>query len=236
MILGDFLKAVAQMGDPRFRRVLWLGVALSVALLVAAYAGLLGLIQWLDPEGFALPGVGQVTWLGDLLGRSSLVLMLILSAFLMIPVASAITSLFLDDVALAVEDRHYPGLPDPPPVPFLEAARDTVAFLGVLIVANLLAFALYALFPPFTPLIFYAVNGFLLGREYFQIAAMRREGREGAAALQRRHRGRIWLAGALMCVPLSVPILNLIVPVLGAATFTHLYHRLAARPAEGRRA
>ena len=227
MILADILRAVSQLGDPRFRRVLWLGVGLSVALLVAAYAGLLWLVEWLDPGGLELPGVGQVTWLGDLLSWGSLFFMLVLSAFLMIPVASAITSLFLDDVALAVEDRHYPGLPDPPRVPFWEAARDTVNFLGLLVLANVLAIFLYIGFPPFTPFIFYAVNGALLGREYFQIAAMRREGREGAAEMRKRHRGQIWLAGALMCVPLSIPVLNLIVPVLGAATFTHLYHRLA---------
>jgi uncharacterized protein involved in cysteine biosynthesis len=32
-----------------------------------------------------------------------------------------------------------------------------------------------------------------------------------------------------MAVPLSIPLVNLIVPVLGAAVFTHTYHRLAAR-------
>jgi uncharacterized protein involved in cysteine biosynthesis len=72
------------------------------------------------------------------------------------------------------------------------------------------------------------MNGFLLGREYFQIAAMRREGREGAKALRKRHIGTIWLAGCLMALPLSIPVVNLLIPVLGAATFTHLYHRLTA--------
>ena len=45
----------------------------------------------------------------------------------------------------------------------------------------------------------------------------------------RRHGPTIWIAGVLMALPLTVPILNLFVPILGAATFTHLYHRLAAR-------
>jgi len=80
--------------------------------------------------------------------------------------------------------------------------------------------------PPLTPFIFFGLNGFLLGREYFQIAAMRREGRQGAKALRRKHIGQIWFAGVLMALPLTIPIFNLIIPVLGAATFTHLYHRL----------
>lgn len=229
MIFADFFRALGQLGDRRFRRVLWLGVLLSIALLVGAYAALLWVIDWLDPGSLTIPGIGPVTWLGDLLSWGSLFLMLFLSMFLMIPVASAITSLFLDDVAQAVEDEHYPHLPRPDPVPLGEAARDTINFLGVLIGANVVALFAYAMLPLASPLIFYGLNGFLLGREYFQIAAMRREGREGAKALRRRHSGEIWFAGCLMCLPLSVPLVNLLVPVLGAATFTHLYHRLARR-------
>ena len=227
MIFSDFGKAVMQLSDPRFRRVIGLGVLLSIALLVGCYAGLLWLIDALDPGSLTIPGIGPVTWLGDLLSWGSLFFMLFLSMFLMIPVASAITSMFLDDVARAVEDEHYPGLPPPPPVPLWEAVRDTVNFLGVLIGANLLAFVLYALLPFATPFIFFALNGYLLGREYFQIAAMRREGREGAKALRRQHSGTIWIAGCLMALPLAIPLVNLLIPVLGAATFTHLYHRLA---------
>ncbi len=227
MIFTDFFRAVAQMDDPRFRRVLWIGVGLSLALLVGFYAGLLALIDWLDAGTLELPFVGPVTWLGDLLGWASLFLMIFLSMFLMVPVASAITSLFLDDVAQAVEDRHYPGLPAPPPTGFFEGVKETVNFLGILIVANTVALGFYVFVPPLIPLLFYGLNGFLLGREYFYIAASRRLGPRGARDLLRAHRGRIWVAGILMTIPLSIPFVNLLVPVLGAATFTHLYHRLA---------
>lgn len=231
MIFLDFARALAQLPDRRFRRVLWLGIALTLALLVAAYALFLWALQALDPGSVTLPLIGEVTWIGDLLGWASLFLMIFFSMFLMIPVASAITSLFLDDVAQAVEDRHYPHLPPPPALPFSEALIDTINFLGVLIGANILALVLYVSFPPVTPFVFYGMNGYLLGREYFTIAAMRREGRDGARALRRRHRATIWAAGCLMAVPLSFPLINLLVPVLGAATFTHLYHRLAvSRP------
>ena len=148
--------------------------------------------------------------------------------FLMVPVASAITALFLDDVAEAVEDRYYPRLPPVPRVSFAEGLRETLAFLALLIAANLAALVLYVWLPFGTPFVFYGMNGFLLGREYFQIAAMRREGRAGARALRSRHSAEIWIAGCLMAVPLSIPLVNLLIPILGAATFTHLYHRLAA--------
>lgn len=226
MILTSFFKALAQLPDPRFRRVLLLGIGLTIALLVGTYAVVLWLIQTTSGDGIAIPGVGEVTWLGDLLSWGSLGLMILLSVFLMVPVASAITSLFLDDVAQAVEDVHYPALPSVPRANFWDGLRDTVNFLGVLIAANVLAFLLYALLPFFALPIFFGLNGFLLGREYFQLAAMRRIGRAEAKVLRKKHQFRIWFAGCLMAIPLSIPLVNLFVPILGAATFTHLFHRL----------
>lgn len=229
VILQAFFLALGQIGDRRFRKVLVLGIGLTFALLVGAYAGLLWLINIFVGEEAILPVLGEVRWLNDLLGLSSFIFMMVLSVFLMIPVASAITSMFLDEVAQAVEDRHYPGLPPVPSVPFWDGLRDTVNFLGVLLGANLLAFILYAMVPPAAMFIFWGLNGFLLGREYFTLAAMRRLGRQGAKELRARHSGTIWAAGTLMAVPLSVPLLNLVIPILGAATFTHIYHRLENR-------
>lgn len=227
MILASFLKALAQLPDPRFRSVLWRGIGLTIALLIGIYAGLLWLIEVLTEEPITLPGVGEVTWLGDLLGWGSLGVVLLLSIFLMVPVASAITSLFLDEVAQAVEDKHFAQLPNVPKVSFADGLRDTVNFLGVLIAANIFAFLLYAIFPFAAIFIFYALNGFLLGREYFQLAAMRRIGRKAAKELRKKHSAKIWIAGCLMAVPLSFPLINLIIPILGAATFTHLYHAVS---------
>ena len=227
MILASFFKALAQLPDKRFRSVLWRGIGLTIALLIGIYAGLLWLIEWLTAEPITLPGVGQVTWLGDLLSWGSLGLVIIMSIFLMVPVASAITSLFLDEVAQAVEDKHFRSLPAVPKISFAEGLRDTANFLGVLIAANVFAFLLYAVFPFAAIFIFYALNGYLLGREYFQLAAMRRIGRTRAKELRKQHQSTIWIAGCLMAVPLSFPLINLVVPILGAATFTHLYHAVS---------
>ncbi|MFP7672482.1 EI24 domain-containing protein [Marivita sp. S0852] len=233
MILRSLLLTMGQLGDARFRRVLFLGVGLGFVLLVVFFAALLwGVNAFLGPEA-TLPFIGEVTWLDDLISWTAFISMIILSVFLMVPVASAMTSLFLDDVADAVEDRHYPHLSQAPRVSWGDGLRDTVNFLGVLIGANILALVLYVLFPPFALFIFWGLNGFLLGREYFTLAAMRREGRAGARALRKRHMGKIWLAGVLMAMPLSLPLVNLVIPILGAATFTHLYHQIQAQAPSG---
>jgi uncharacterized protein involved in cysteine biosynthesis len=229
MIFGAFFKALGQLGDPRFRRVLLLGVGLTLALLIAATVGVLWFIQWLSGDTAQIWLLGEIRWLDDLLSVAGLGVMLLLSIVLMVPVASAITSIFLDEVAQAVEDKHYPALPRPEPQPMTEAFRDSVNFLGVIMAANIVALFFYAIFAPLAPFIFWGLNGYLLGMEYFQLAAMRRIGRQNAKALRKANRGTIWAAGALMAIPLTVPVVNLLVPILGAATFTHIFHKVNAR-------
>ena len=232
MILSGFFASVSQfLSDPRFRGVLWRGIGLALALLVAASALVIWGVGALIGDSVTLPLVGTVTWVGSVASWAAVPLTMLLSVVLMVPVASAITSIFLDEVADAVEDRHYPALPPATPVGFTEGLRDSVGFLGIMILANLVALAAYLLLAPFAPLIFWGLNGFLLGREYFTLAATRRVGRIEARRLWRRHLPTLWIAGVLMAIPLSVPIVNLLVPVLGAATFTHLYHGVITRRA-----
>lgn len=228
-MIRDVSLALGQLPDPRFRGVVLRGVVLALILLAAATAGLLWLLQWLLPETLALPGLGDVSWLDDLAGWTALPVLLVLSVLLMVPVASAMTSLFLDEVAEAVEDRHYPGLPRVRPMGWGAALREALSAFGVVLLANALALVAYLLLAPLAPVIFVLLNGFLLGREYFRVAALRREGRSGADALLCANRLRVWGLGCLMALPLFVPVLNLLVPTLGAAAFTHLYHRLKGR-------
>lgn len=225
-MFGDFLAALGQLGDARFRRVLLLGLGLTIGLLAAITVALFWLAGWLVPDSFALPWMGEVGGLDTVVSWLMVVLMLVLSVVLMVPVAAAFTGIFLDDVAAAVEDRHYPHLPPVDAVPLGETIRDSIGFFGVVMAVNLVALLLFFFVGPLAPMLFWAVNGYLLGREYFQMAAIRRLGREGANRLRARHAGQVWLAGTLMAVPLSVPLINLLIPVIGAASFTHMVHRL----------
>ncbi|MFZ1661136.1 MAG: EI24 domain-containing protein [Paracoccaceae bacterium] len=226
MIFSAFTSALSQMSDARFLRVVGLGVALALALLIAVYMVLSGVAGWLLPDHFALPWVGQVDWIGAIAGWGAFLLFIGLSVFLMVPVAALFSGFFLESVADAVEDRHYPGLPPARPEPVVAAILGAVKFFAVILGVNLVALVLYFFVGPFGPLLFWAVNGYLLGREYFETVATRRIGRQGAVALRRANAGTVWLAGALMAAPLSLPLVNLFVPVLGVATFTHIFHRL----------
>jgi len=229
MILNAVSRALAQIGDPRFRSVLLRGLGLTVALLIALAWGAGWLAGWLIPETLVLPWIGEIGFVDNIASVGGVFAVLGLSVFLMVPVASAFTGIFLDEVADAVEGVHYPHLPQAPRSDFMSTVADTLSFLGVLVLANLLALLLYLVFMPFAPVIFLALNGFLLSREYFQLVAMRRIGRAGAKRMRRRHAAMIWGLGLVMALPLTVPVVNLAVPILGVAAFTHLYHMLAER-------
>ncbi len=225
-IFSSFFAALSQAGDARFRNVLFIGIALTIGLLVLVTLGTIWILNFLLPETVSLPLIGEITWLNEVLSGASLLVILGMSVFLMIPVASAFTGIFLERIADAVEAKHYPGLPAATPVPLLDTMRDTFGFLALMIGVNLLALIIYVIFAPFALFIFWVVNGFLLGREYFQLVAMRRIGRVGAKQARSKHAFTIWVAGTLMAIPLTIPILNLVIPIMGVATFTHLYHRL----------
>lgn len=230
MIIRACRRAFAQLGTPAFRRVIWLGLALAVALLFAMYALILLVIQLFTPDVLTIPIAGEVRGLGTLLSVGSIFFMLGLSVFLMVPVASAFTGLFLDDVADAVEAEHYPHLGPAPRASFWVSLVDSARYFALLVLLNLLGIILFAVSGGLGLVALWLINGFLLSREYFTMIALRRHTPEEARALRQRYPVRLWLAGTAMAIPLSIPLVNLFVPVVATAAFTHVYHALIARP------
>lgn len=229
MIFDIFLRGWADLARPGALKVLFKGIGLAILLLLVVWFGLFELIGWFIPDTITLPFFGEIGWIDPALSIASIGVMLIASIFLMVPVASIFTGFFLDEVADLVERHHYPGLPPVRRLSLSETLGDSLRFFGVVLGANFLALIVYLFVGPLAPVVFFALNGYLLGREYFQMAAVRRMGRAEARALYAANKGTIWASGALMALPLTVPVLNLAVPVVGAAAFTHLFHRLAQR-------
>lgn len=226
-LIVDFGRALGQMGDPRFSRVLLQAVLVTLAGLALVFWVAMLSLGWLLPETVTLPWIGTVGFVDNLVSWAAVGVMLALSVVLMVPVAAGVVGFFLDEVAAAVEARHYPNLPPLFALGLSQQVADSLRFMALVIAVNIGALLIYVIAPPLAPVVFVLVNGFLLGREYFQLVAMRRLGPEGARALARRHFWRLWLGGTLMAAPLTVPLLNLVIPILGVAVFTHQYHRLA---------
>ncbi len=224
-MIGDFLCAVGQLFDPRFTGVLLRSLLLTLGLLAALSLGAVWLVGLL-PESFDLPLIGEVATPFAAVRGLALGAMALLSAFLMFPVAAVFVNLFLDRIVDAVEARHYAELPPGRSMGLAEAIRGGLGFALVVLGVNLVAMIFYLFSGPFAPLLFWAVNGYLLGWEYFELVAQRRLESAEMRGLRKRFHLRIWMAGSLMAVPLSIPLVNLIVPLIGVATYTHMFHRL----------
>lgn len=232
-------KAFGQISDPAFRRVFALSLGTSmavfVALWLAAWFGLAwageALSGWMadqEPGGF---WIGIVEWI---FGAGAVVGVLVVSFFLFPAIVVVVMSFLLDDIAEAVERRHYPGLPAPPDQPLRAAVMSGLVFAGVTLALNLLALPLYLLLlflPPFNLFVFYLLNGYLLGREYFELVAARRLDMAGVGRLRRAYRGRLLLAGTVIAFLLTVPIVNLVTPIVATGFMLHVFEGLRRRQA-----
>ncbi|MGB0496857.1 MAG: EI24 domain-containing protein [Rubricella sp.] len=227
MIFGALSRALGQLPDPALRALLLKSLGLTIAVFAGVIVTMGYLIALIGPV--TVPVVGFTVDPGAGAGILTGLALLPLSFILMIPVATIVIGFFLDDIADAVEDVHYSHLPRANRLSMSDALVDALRFTGVVIGANIVALFLYILFLPLAPIIFWAMNGYLLGREYFQLVAARRMPLKEAAALRKRHMPLIWGAGVLIAMPLAIPIAGLIVPLVGVAMFTHIFHGLSGR-------
>ena len=214
-------RAFGQLGDPAIRRVLWIAIVAAMTLTAVLTVGATWALTHVDIAGFAW-ATDILQWLGGLAA-------LVISIFLFPGVVGLVSSLFLDSVASAVDARHYPELGPARHQGLGESIVTAVKFLAVLILFNLLALIASLIVPPFSLFFFYAVNGYLMGREYFELVALRRMDAQTAATLRRRYRLRVLMAGVVIAILVSIPLLNLLVPILATAFMVHVFQGLATR-------
>jgi len=216
-MLGAFVKAIGQLGDPAIRRVLWVSLGTSLILFLLLWTG----VGWVLTQT-TLFQTGWLETATEVLGGLAT---LVVSWLLFPAVVSTTTGFLLDDVAESVERRHYPGLPPPRSQPLDEVIVSALKFLAVLLVLNL-GVLLFLVVPPLFPFVFYGVNGYLLGREYFEVVAARRLDASAARSLRRRNAGTVFVAGLLLALLLTVPLVNLLAPLVGTAVMVHLFVRM----------
>ncbi|MEI6987659.1 MAG: EI24 domain-containing protein, partial [Rhodospirillaceae bacterium] len=217
MMIPALLRAIIQLPDPAIRRVIWISMTATVV-------GFIGMAMCVYATLYLLHITG-IVWLDlvvDLLGGVAVLGLALLISPAVLPVVSG---LFLDDVVAAVERRHYPQLPPPRLQHFREISLGAVRFMLVSIMCNLLVIPLYIV-PGSFLVVYPCLNGYLLGREYFEQVASRHLDLAAALALRRRHRGRVFLAGVAICTMATIPVVNLLVPIIAAAFMTHVFHRL----------
>ena len=220
-MIRAFELAVQQLGDPKLRTVVWQSLAWSLVLQIG-----LGVGAWWALQSFA---TFQWSWVNEAirwLGGGAVTVL----ALMLFPASFGIViSIFMERIADIVESRHYPQLGPARGIPVWTGLWSGILFLVTLIVINLvmLPFYLVALFVAgLGALLFYGVNGWLAGREYYEQVALRRRDPADVRAWRKANGGTLWIAGMVIVFLGTIPVLNLIVPVLGVAAMVHIAQAL----------
>jgi CysZ protein len=234
-MLDDAAKALRQMVSPPLRAVLWKSAGLALALIIAAAVALDGLINWLLGAGSAavessfgahahLPATA-IAWLLSIAAG----LGIIFGSVLLMPAVTAfVASFFADQIAEQVERVHYagdrPGVALPLWLAVLEGGKTALIAVAVYVcVVPLLLFA------GLGAVIFFLAIAWLLGREYFELAAMRFRPPAEAKALRKRNAATVYGAGLLIAGFVSIPIVNLATPLFAMALMVHVHKRLTQK-------
>jgi uncharacterized protein involved in cysteine biosynthesis len=212
-VFGAISKALAQLGDPKIQKLIGMSIALTIAVFVAIALLAWWLIGWLS---------GLSGWWGDIAQAGGVLVTLVIAWFTFPALAAAISAIFADRVIDAVEAKHYPGRAAPYEVPLAATILDGLKLALLSLVANLLALP-FLIFPPLYFLIAYGVNGYLLGREYYEMPAFRRLQRPVAKRVYAAHRRQFTLGGVLIAILSTIPIVNLIAPILATAFMVHVF-------------
>ena len=79
---------------------------------------------------------------------------------------------------------------------------------------------------------FLVATAWLLGREYFELAAMRFRPPREAKALRKRHATTVFVAGLIIAAFVSIPIVNLATPLFAMAKMVHVHKRMSGQRVE----
>src|SRR3954469_22234308 len=227
------IKALSQILSPPMRSILWRSIGLALVLIVVLAIGLQRLLSWFATSGErwaeAMLGPGFETPLNVLAWMVSIAagLGVVFGALLLMPAITAmVASVFVDEVAEHVELEHYPaerpGMALPLGVAMTEGVKTALLTILVYLIALPFVFLAGAGF-----IAFFIATAWLLGREYFELAAMRFRPPAEAKAMRKDNAAVIFMAGLIIAAFVSIPIVNLATPLFGMAFMVHMYKRLS---------
>jgi uncharacterized protein involved in cysteine biosynthesis len=224
-VIRAFELALRQLGDPRLRAVIWQSLALSLVMQIA-----IGALAWWALQHYAHADIGWINTAIRWLGGAAVVVL----ALMLYPASFGIVvSIFMERIADIVEREHYPGLGPARGISVWTGIWTGIVFFVVLVAMNLLMLVPYLvalLVFGSGAVLFYALNGLLTGRMYYEQVALRRLSPADVAAWRKANLWPLWLTGTAIVFLGTIPVVNLIVPVLGTAAMVHVAQTLRPPP------
>lgn len=233
MIATAFNRTWQQLLHPKFRSVFLTAVTAAGATLIALTFALNA--YWPDSVNFGWDWIDSI---GDSIAAAGFWTVIGLGSYLLFPgIVTMVMGLLTDKIAHAVEEEYYPNRTGTREVPFGDVFISAAKLALIMIIVNLLALLPYIILLFMggigALLLFVAINGFLLGREYFEMVAIRHMDRRSMQAFRVENSGKIFIGGALIAGMFLVPFLNILAPIVGASVMTHVFHHLRAQAPSG---
>ena len=232
-MLDATVKALTQILSPPMRAILWRSIGLALILIVVLAVALQRLLSWFATSGmvWAEATLGPdyhtplniLSWMVSIVAGFGIVFGAI---FLMPAITSLVASVFVDDVADIVEREHYPAERVGTALPYGLAIGEGIKFAGLTLLVYLIALP-FALFAGLGFIAFFIATAWLLGRQYFEFAALRFRPVDEAKAMRRHYAGTIFTAGLIIAAFVSIPIVNFATPVFAMALMVHLHKQLS---------
>jgi CysZ protein len=216
-------KAAAMLFDRDFAGLVFWTLLITAILFVALFVGVEYALS-------RLPTLGSI-WVNRFLELAAPIILILAIFFLGTPVAAMVGSLFLDRIAAKVDAQFYPNDPKAPGTPVVTGVGEAFRLIGLALVINLALVPVDIGIPGVAELATILANGWLLGREFFELAALRHLSRQESDALRRRHSGTIYAAGLLISILTVIPVVDLIAPFFCSALMAHLFKRLTHQDA-----
>ncbi len=229
MLIPALFRSLAQLTDPKILKILFKALLVAILLFIAATLLVWGLTSLIPPTG----DTAIDSWLDPLINLSVPVAMLFAGYFVFPALVTIGISFFLDDVMDAVESRYYPRRPASRQVGTTEDVWIGVRLLVAMLVVNIAILPIYVLLLITgigAPLLYLAVNAYLIGREYFEIVAIRHMTRTEMDGKRKERSLLAFLAGFIIAGMFFIPIVNLLAPIVGTALMTHVVQRRALPP------
>jgi CysZ protein len=212
------LRAILALRAPALRRAVALGLGLSALALMLVLIAAAALLSHT-----ALFAWRPLDWLVELMGGLAVLAL----AWLLFPaVATLVMSCFLDRVATAVEASDYPDKGPARSQRWGEIVAAAARLGAATIACKLLALPFYVLVPGINSVLFLVLNGYLLGRGYFEVVALRRLDMAAVTLVRRRFAGRIFIGGVAIAGLFALPLVSLVAPVVATAFMVHVFHGL----------
>lgn len=228
IILQSALMSFKRLSTLAMRKIFWNILCISLACLIILWF----LIKYIFGFYFIhllSPLLGHIPlflgWIGFLSIISLAFGISHLLYIMLCPLITFIGSFYADAIIDIVEKKDFPTHSLGRHMTIRESIFFGLRFFILALIGNIIALMLYFI-PPIHLLGFYIINGYIFGRTYFMINALRFNNYKDSHNLFQNNWGLIFSAGIFIALISAIPLLGIITPLFAPSFMTYIYKHI----------